>query len=116
MTTHTDGAGNSLCTAQGLVYKCFVRPYGQSGPGLVLSLIASCYYNCAPGTPNFIPVEGDPSKYKLLDAIPPPDFPQIVTYYAPSYCSHHPSGLECTHVWIQDAYGEHLIRVERFGE
>jgi hypothetical protein len=104
----------SLCNANGIAYKAFRRPYGGGGTSVVLSLLVSCYYDFMPGPPVFMAVDGDPAQYKLMQMFPP-HFPNLVTYYAVSYCSHFGSAFHGNSVVIEDAFGKHQVRVEDFG-
>lgn len=98
------------CTADGIVYRAYKRPYGD-GPAQVLNLFASCYYTDAPWEIFFVGVEGRPNAYKLMEKVPTIVY-FLVTYYAATYSS----GAGLTDlgdtVTIIDAYGEHQVKVE----
>ena len=54
------------CTANGLIYKAYKRPYGGGG-SYVLSLYADGYYADAPLVMFFTGVEGKPNTYRLME-------------------------------------------------
>ncbi|HET7468679.1 MAG TPA: hypothetical protein VFJ81_03355 [Gemmatimonadales bacterium] len=101
------------CTAQGLVYRAYSRPY-TGGPSNVLNLFASGYYGDAPWEMFFIGVEGQPNTYKLMEKVPTIVY-FLVTYYTASYSSG--AGLVDLGgtVTIIDAQGEHQVTVEPIG-
>jgi len=98
------------CTAQGLVYRAFKRPYA-GGSAQVLSLFASGYYGDAPWTMFFTGVEGKPDTYRLMERVPTIVY-FIVTYYTATYCSGVGLPEVGSTVTIIDAQGEHKIPVE----
>jgi hypothetical protein len=101
------------CTAQGLVYRAYKRPYG-SGPANVLNLFASGYYTDAPWEIFFTGVEGKPNTYQLMEKVPTIVF-FLVTYYAASYSSGYGLPDLANTVTIIDSYGEHQVQVETIG-
>lgn len=98
------------CTAQGLIYRAYKRPY-DGGPANVLTLFASGYYGDAPWEIFFVGVEGQANTYKLMEKVPRIVY-FLITYYATTYCS----GVGLVElgdtVTIIDAYGEHQVPVE----
>ncbi len=108
---HADGGQVRLCTAQGLAYKAFKRPY--TAGGVVLSLIASGYYDIAPWELSFAPVIGTPGKYQLMEKVPTIYF-GLTTFYTPCMCSSFGIADPGEHVTVQDSFGEHRVRVEEF--
>ncbi|HEX4072751.1 MAG TPA: hypothetical protein VHX68_16340, partial [Planctomycetaceae bacterium] len=112
--TATDGSESMrLCTASGLAYKAYRRPYLFGGT--VLTLLASGYYDSAPWELFFVPAGGASNKFQLMEKVPQRFF-LLSTYYSPSWCSQY--GLEDLGevVTIEDSFGEHQIRVEDLGK
>jgi hypothetical protein len=109
----SDGDQIRLCTANGLVYKAFFRPYPFGGS--VLSLVASGFYDLAPWELFFMGVNGNPGKFQLMEKVPKRFF-FLTTFYTPCFCSTY--GLEQLgdSVVIEDSFGEHRVPVERFGQ
>jgi hypothetical protein len=102
-----------LCTARGLVYKAYRRPY--SSGTYVLTLLASGYYEVAPWDFVFVSDGGNPNKYKLMEKVPT-IFHHLRTYYSPCSCSHYGIEILGDAVTIEAASGEHEVRVEDFGQ
>jgi hypothetical protein len=98
------------CTAQGLIYRAYKRPYG-GGPSNVLNLFASGTYGDAPWEIFFVGVEGNSNTYKLMEKVPTVVY-FIVTNYAASHSSHQGLPDLGDTVTIIDAYGEHKVKVE----
>jgi hypothetical protein len=101
------------CTAQGIVYRAYKRPY-SGGPSSALALFASCYYGDAPWEIFFVGVEGKPGTYQLMEKVPTIVF-FLVTYYAASYSSGYGLPDLGDTVTIIDSYGEHVVQVETIG-
>ncbi|MEM7482964.1 MAG: hypothetical protein AAF481_17450 [Acidobacteriota bacterium] len=99
-----------LCTAQGLEYRAYKRPYG-SGPSNVLNLFASGYYGDAPWKMFFVPVYGQPNRYRLMEVVPGIVY-FIVSYYTASYSSQVGLVDLGDTVIIEDAHGEHEVKVQ----
>jgi hypothetical protein len=101
------------CTAQGLVYKAFSRPYG-GGPASVLDLFASGYYTDAPWEIFFVGVEGQPNTFQLMEKVPGIVY-FLMTYYAASHSSGYGLPDVGDTVTIIDAQGSHQVPVEAIG-
>jgi hypothetical protein len=98
------------CTAQGLVYRAYKRPYG-GGPSNVLDLFASGYYTDAPWEIFFVGVNGKPNTYQLMEKVPTIVY-FLVTYYTASHSSGYGLPDLGDTVTIIDAHGEHKVKVE----
>ena len=96
------------CTASGIIYQAYQRPY-EGGSAKVLILYASCYYGDAPWEIFFTGVEG--GGYQLLEKVPTITF-GLVSYYATSYCSGYGLLELGDTVTITDAYGAHQVPVQ----
>jgi hypothetical protein len=108
----TKGVQTRLCTALGLVYKAYKRPY--PGGGSVLTLLASGYHTIAPMELYFVGVECNPNRYRLMENVPYHFF-RLTTFYSPGFCSHYGlTDLKET-VTIEDGHGKHTVGVEEFG-
>jgi hypothetical protein len=112
-TTQQNPATLRPCTAQGLVYRAYKRPY-SGGPANVLDLFASCYYTDAPWEIFFTGVEGKPNTYQLMEKVPTIVY-FLVSYYAASYSSGYGLPDLGDTVTIIDSYGEHQVQVETIG-
>ena len=112
-TVQKNAATIRLCTAQGIVYKAFKRPYG-GGPAQVLDLFASCYYTDAPWEIFFVAVEGKPNTYQLMEKVPGIVY-FLVTYYAASHSSGYGLPDLGNTVTIIDAHGSHQVPVVAIG-
>jgi hypothetical protein len=99
-----------LCTAAGLVYRAYKRPY-DGGPANVLSLFANGYYGNAPWKLFFVPVNGKTNHYRLMEVVPR-IFYYIVSYYAACYCSQIGLPDLGDTVFIEDARGVHEVNIE----
>jgi len=99
------------CTAQGLIYRAYNRPY-MGGPAQALSLFASGYYGDAPWRMFFSAVEGQSNTYQLMEHVPSVVY-FIVTFYTATYCSGVGLSDPVDTVTIVDAYGEHTVQVEQ---
>ena len=99
------------CTASGIVYKAYQRPY-DGGPSKVLNLFASCFYGDGPWEIFFIGVAG--GAYQLMEKVPTITF-GLVSYYATSYCSGAGLLELGDTVTLIDAYGAHQVPVEAIG-
>jgi hypothetical protein len=104
-----------LCTAQGIVYKAYRRPYAPNAPHapFVLILLASCYHLTSPWEILFqVESVGDTGfRFKLMEK-PPRTFNHIQTFYTASFGS--PLGFPelPDEVAIVDANGEHIVKLE----
>ena len=113
-TTQSNPATIRPCTAQGLVYKAYKRPYGDGGSANVLNLFASGYYFDAPWEIFFTGVEGQAGTYQLMERVPTITF-GLTSYYTASYSSGYGLPDLGDTVTILDAYGEHQVPVEPLG-
>jgi hypothetical protein len=98
------------CTAQGIIYRAYKRPY-DGGPSNVLTLFASCYYGDAPWEIFFTGVEGQANTYTLMEKVPGIVY-FLITYYSATYCSGAGLVELGDTVTIIDAYGSHQVPVE----
>ncbi|MEM7050535.1 MAG: hypothetical protein AAF604_12795 [Acidobacteriota bacterium] len=98
-----------LATAQGLVYRAYSRPYGD-GPANVLNLFASGFYGDAPWKMFFVPVDGKPNHYRLMEVVPSVVY-FIVSYYTASYSSQVGLLELGDEIIVEDARGEHKVKV-----
>ena len=111
-TQTQENAGTTrLCTAQGLVYKAYSRPYDGADGAKVISLFASGWYSDAPWELFFTAVPGKPNEYQLMEKVPTIVY-FLKTFYAPSYCSGAGLVDAGSTVIIHDAYGAHTVAVE----
>lgn len=101
------------CTAQGIVYRAYKRPY-DGGPTNVLDLFANCFYGDGPWEIFFSGVEGQANTYQLLEKVPTITF-GLVSYYATSYSSGYGLPELGDTVTLIDSYGEHVVQVEAIG-
>lgn len=100
------------CTAKGLVYRAYRRPYGGDGASAgVLNLFASGYYTDAPWTIFFTAVEGKSDTYRLMEHVPTIVY-FLVTYYTAAWCSGYGLPDLGKTVTIIDAAGEHTVTIE----
>ena len=96
---------------RGSPYKAFKRPY--TAGGVVLSLIASGYYDIAPWELTFSAVIGSPGKYQLMEKVPSIFF-GLTTFYTPCMCSTYGIADPGEFVTVQDSFGEHKVHIEEF--
>jgi len=101
-----------LSNAANLEYKAFARSFYQDSTAAVLVLVASCSFP-TPGYTIFFQEDG--GTFKLMQTNPTGIEPQLVAYGFASWpassvgLSQHPS-----HVTIEDAKGQHKVRVEQW--
>jgi hypothetical protein len=99
------------CTAQGLIYRAYKRPYIAGPPAHALSLFASGYYGDAPWVMFFSAVWGQSDTYQLMEHVPTGVY-FITTYYTATYCSGVGLPGKLDTVTIVDSYGDHTVQVE----
>jgi hypothetical protein len=101
-----------LSNGASLEYKAFARSFFQGSEGAVLLLVASCYFPSA-GFQIFF--QEDAGTFKLMQQNPTGIEPQIVTYTFASWPASSPGlSQQPSHVTIEDAHGQHKVRVEHW--
>jgi hypothetical protein len=103
----------SPALSQGLEieYKAFARAF--EGDGVVLCLIATCFYG-TPGYTIFFQRAPGEDEFELLETSPQGIEPDLVTYYVGSWSTSQRLEDPPGHVAITDASGTYRIKVERW--
>jgi hypothetical protein len=103
-----------LSDAAGLEYKAFKRTFYQDSEDGVLCLLATCSFP-TPGFAIFFQAAGVGS-FKLMQTNPTGIEPQLVSYGLASWPASDVSALSDvpSHVTVEDAQGQHRVRVEHW--